>query len=67
MLSSLMFRSIMNPSKLEWAMLPLNARSGVRRGQMVLLISVPGTAPCGCIRQRQPEAVLDRNRPPRCL
>src|ERR1700682_5044065 len=43
-----MFRSNMNPSKLEWATLPLNARSGVRRGQMVLLTSESLTFPCGC-------------------
>ena len=38
----------MNPSKLEWATLPLNARSGVRRGQMVLLTSESLNFPCGC-------------------
>jgi hypothetical protein len=41
MFSALMFRSNMNPSKLEWAVLFLNSRNLVRRGQMVLLISVP--------------------------
>src|SRR5215469_6473770 len=44
-----MFRSNMNPSKLEWATLPLNSRSGVRRGQMVLLTSESLKAPWGCI------------------
>src|SRR3954462_6001555 len=43
-----MFRSNMNPSKLEWATLPLNARSGVRFGQIVLLTSESLNAPCGC-------------------
>src|SRR5580658_6103353 len=43
-----MFRSNMNPSKLEWDTLPLNARSGVRRGQMVLLTSESLNFPCGC-------------------
>src|SRR5579862_9887042 len=37
----------MNPSKFEWAVLPLNSRSRVRRGQVVLLISVPSNAPVG--------------------
>src|SRR4029078_8350011 len=43
-----MFRSNINPSKLEWATLPLNARSGVRFGQMVLLPSESLNFPCGC-------------------
>src|SRR4029453_10555068 len=43
-----MFRSNMNPSKLEWATLPLNARNGVRFGQMVLLTSESLNFPCGC-------------------
>src|SRR3954463_5093326 len=43
-----MFRSNMNPSKLEWATLPLNARSGVRFGQIVLLTSESLNFPCGC-------------------
>src|SRR6266567_4942164 len=38
----------MNPSKLEWATLPLNARNGVRFGQMVLLTSESLNFPCGC-------------------
>src|SRR5690606_40085711 len=38
----------MNPSKLEWATLPLNARNGVRRGQVFRLTSVPRNAPFGC-------------------
>jgi hypothetical protein len=47
-LSSLMFRSNMNPSKLEWATLPLNARICVRRGQVLRLSSEPRKAPFGC-------------------
>src|SRR5690606_3947559 len=47
-LSSLMCRSIKNPSKLEWATLPLNARTGVRRGQVLRLTSVPRNSPFGC-------------------
>src|ERR1700748_1233184 len=43
-----MCRSNMNPSKLECDTLPLNARSGVRRGQMVLLTSESLNFPCGC-------------------
>src|SRR5688572_20241371 len=46
--STLMFRSNMNPSKFECATLPLNSRIGVRRGQMVLAISVPSNCPFGC-------------------
>src|SRR5215469_6777953 len=46
--SRLMFRSSMNPSKLEWATLPLNSAILVRRGQVALLISVPSNFPCGC-------------------
>src|SRR4029453_19184262 len=45
--STLMFRSIMNPSKLEWATLPLNSAILVRRGQVALLISVPSNFPIG--------------------
>src|SRR5580658_7895522 len=41
-------RSDMKPSKFEWAVLPLNSRSGIRRGQVALLISVPANAPVGC-------------------
>ena len=36
--SALMFRSNMYASKLEWATLSLNSRSGVRRGQVLALI-----------------------------
>src|SRR3569833_4676633 len=43
-----MVRSNMNPSKFEWATLPLKARIGVRRGQMVLLTSESLNAPWGC-------------------
>src|SRR5690606_22703103 len=43
-----MFRSNMNPTKLEWATLPLNSRIGVRRGQVFRLASVPRNAPFGC-------------------
>src|SRR6476660_4404352 len=46
--STLMFRSNMNPSKLEWAVLFLNSRNLVRRGQMFLAMSVPRNWPCGC-------------------
>src|SRR5688572_11504070 len=56
-LSSLMCRSIMNPSKLEWATLPLNARSGVRRGQVFLATSVPRNWPCGCIGRENQKPV----------
>src|SRR4029450_12350678 len=48
MFSTLMFRSNMNPSKLERAVLFLNARNLVRRGQMFLAMSVPRNCPCGC-------------------
>src|SRR5213075_631601 len=48
MFSTLMFRSNMNPSKLEWAVLFLNSRNLVRRGQMFLAMSVPRNFPCGC-------------------
>jgi hypothetical protein len=41
-------RSNISPSKLEWAVLPLNSRSRVRRGQVFLLISVPSNWPVGC-------------------
>src|SRR6478672_9404000 len=46
--STLMFRSNMNPSKLEWAVLFLNSRNLVRRGQVFLAMSVPRNLPCGC-------------------
>src|SRR6185503_14730456 len=42
-------RSDMKPSKFEWAVLPLNSRSAIRRGQVALLTSVPSNAPVGCI------------------
>src|SRR6187399_2965413 len=48
MFSTLMFRSNMNPSKLEWAVLFLNSRNLVRRGQVFCAMSVPRNAPCGC-------------------
>ena len=48
MFSALMFRSNMNPSKLEWAVLFLNSRNLVRRGQVALLMSVSRNAPFGC-------------------
>ncbi len=38
----------MKPSKFEWEVLPLNSRTWVRRGQVVLLISVPSNLPVGC-------------------
>src|ERR1700679_450592 len=38
----------MKPSKFEWLTLPLNSRTLVRRGQVVLLISVPSNLPVGC-------------------
>ena len=38
----------MKPSKFECAVLPLNSRTRVRRGQVVLLTSVPSNAPVGC-------------------
>src|SRR6478609_4520508 len=38
----------MKPSKFEWAVLPLNSRTGVRRGQMLALPSLPSCAPVGC-------------------
>src|SRR6185312_8554067 len=41
-------RSDMKPSKFEWAVLPLNSRTRVRRGQVALLTSVPANAPVGC-------------------
>src|SRR5690606_30656073 len=47
-LSSLMLRSNMNPSKFEWATLPRNSRILVRRGQVLRLASVPRNAPFGC-------------------
>src|SRR5688572_28523655 len=56
-LSGLMCRSIMNPSKLEWATLPLNARSGVRRGQVFLAISVPWNWHCGCMGKENQKPV----------
>ena len=40
--STLMFRSNMNPSKLEWATLFLNSRTA-RRGQMLLRFPCSGT------------------------
>src|SRR6187402_2215230 len=46
--SALGARSPMKPSKFEWATLPLNSRSFVRRGQVALLISVPSNWPIGC-------------------
>src|SRR6188768_4233246 len=46
--STLMLRSNMNPSKLECAVLFLNSRSLVRRGQVALLTSVSRNAPFGC-------------------
>src|SRR4030095_7582233 len=48
MFSTLMFRSNMNPSKLEWAVLFLNSRNLVRRGQMFWAMSVPRNLPIGC-------------------
>src|SRR5512139_673779 len=47
-LSTLMLRSNMNPSKFEWAVLFRNSRIRVRRGQVALLWSVPWNAPFGC-------------------
>src|SRR5690606_39726214 len=47
-LSTLMFRSNMNPSKFEWATLSLNSRILVRRGHVCWLISVPRNWPFGC-------------------
>src|SRR5688572_20274563 len=47
-LSTLMLRSNMNPSKLEWATLFLNSRILVRRGQVALLASESWKAPFGC-------------------
>src|SRR6188472_1121386 len=47
-LSTAILRSNMKPSKLEWAVLPLNSRRWVRRGQVFLLISVPRNCPFGC-------------------
>src|ERR1700722_16894923 len=38
----------MKPSKFEWAVLPLNSLTCIRRGQVALLISVPANAPVGC-------------------
>src|SRR5215510_4801573 len=38
----------MRPSKFEWAVLPLNSRSRIRRGQVALLTSVPSNTPVGC-------------------
>ncbi len=38
----------MNPSKFEWATLPLNPLSLVLRGQVALLMSVLRNAPFGC-------------------
>src|ERR1700722_11020756 len=38
----------MKPSKFEWAVLPLNSLTCIRRGQVALLISVPAKAPVGC-------------------
>src|SRR6185436_18162966 len=46
--SALGARSPMKLSKFEWATLPLNSRSFVRRGQVALLISVPSNLPVGC-------------------
>ncbi len=57
-LSWSMCRSIRNPSKLEWAVLPLNSRSGVRRGQVLRLTSVLQEGTVGVFRDRQPEADL---------
>src|ERR1043166_5683756 len=41
-------RSIMKLSKFEWATLPLNSRTLVRRGHVFALISVPSNFPVGC-------------------
>src|SRR5918911_1553054 len=41
-------RSIMKLSMFEWATLPLNSRILIRRGHVVLLISVPSNFPVGC-------------------
>src|SRR5437867_2291245 len=38
----------MKPSKFEWAVLPLNSRTLVRRGQMFALPSLFRNAPVGC-------------------
>ncbi len=38
----------MKPSKFECAVLPLNSRTAVRRGQVFLLVSVPSNWPVGC-------------------
>src|SRR5512135_2397677 len=38
----------MKLSKFEWAVLPLNSRIRIRRGQVTLLISVPSNFPVGC-------------------
>src|SRR5688572_11008762 len=38
----------MNASKFEWATLPLNSRTFMRRGQVARLISVPSNLPVGC-------------------
>src|SRR3954471_17364174 len=41
-------RSIRKLSKFEWAVLPLNSRTLVRRGHVFALISVPSNLPVGC-------------------